>query len=156
MHFSKILIACDITHPTFESLELIAADKKWQGSEIILLYVHRLFEAYYIDGVEFVDPRSIDDYNKKCQDKAFSKLKEIAGKYLQEREVRYEVIISKKGIAEEICAFAEKENCDLIVMGTRGHTVVGTIFVGSTVHRVLLMTKCPVLIVPPEENNLRK
>ena len=49
--------------------------------------------------------------------------------------------------AEAILRVAELENCDLIVMGSRGLGMVQGLLLGSVSYRVLHHAACPVLIV---------
>ena len=48
---------------------------------------------------------------------------------------------------EEIVAYAESKNIDMIVLGVRGHGLVKTLFLGSTTDRVVRRSPCPVLSV---------
>jgi len=52
---------------------------------------------------------------------------------------------------EEILKFANKSNCDLIVMGRRGFSKIKRFFVGSVTQRVISDAPCPVLIVNDDE-----
>ena len=49
--------------------------------------------------------------------------------------------------AETIMSVAESNDCDLIIMGTRGLSVLQGLLLGSQVHRVISHAKCPVLAV---------
>jgi len=49
--------------------------------------------------------------------------------------------------AEQICEYARKNNIDLIVIGTRGKSNIGEIFLGSVSHKVLHLSPCPVLLI---------
>lgn len=53
------------------------------------------------------------------------------------------------GPAHAISAIADEADADLIVVGTRGHTQLGGLVLGSTTNRLLHMAKRPVLAVPP-------
>ena len=50
--------------------------------------------------------------------------------------------------AHEIARIARDEHADLIVVGTRGHTAVGGLLLGSVTMRLLHVAPCPVLAVP--------
>lgn len=50
---------------------------------------------------------------------------------------------------EEITKYALVNDVDLVVLGVRGHSLVETLFVGSTTDRVLRRAPCPVLSVQP-------
>ena len=50
---------------------------------------------------------------------------------------------------EELIKYAVVNDVDLIVLGVRGHSLVETLFVGSTTDRVLRKAPCPVLSVQP-------
>jgi nucleotide-binding universal stress UspA family protein len=49
--------------------------------------------------------------------------------------------------AHEILKFAERENVDLIVMGTHGHTAALRLLMGSVAESVMRRASCPVLTV---------
>lgn len=64
-----------------------------------------------------------------------------------------EIMVTRGDPVDEILAHAEDRNCDLIVMGTQGHGILGEILIGSTARRVIRRSKKPVLVVRlPEED----
>jgi nucleotide-binding universal stress UspA family protein len=54
--------------------------------------------------------------------------------------------------ARVIAEIARDAGADLIVVGTRGHGPVASVFAGSTTQRLLHLASCPVLGVPPLEH----
>jgi len=47
-----------------------------------------------------------------------------------------------------IAELADEENCDLIVMGAKGHSFIDRALMGSVTRRVISQTPCDVLVVP--------
>jgi nucleotide-binding universal stress UspA family protein len=51
--------------------------------------------------------------------------------------------------ANEVVKAAKEENADLIVAGSRGHSAISGLLLGSVTNRLLHIAPCPVLVVPP-------
>lgn len=49
-----------------------------------------------------------------------------------------------------IAQIAEKVEADVIVIGTRGHSPVAGLLLGSVTQRLLHVAHCPVLAIPPQ------
>jgi len=58
-----------------------------------------------------------------------------------------EALLSRGFEAAEILRVAQERECDLIVIGTHGRTILGRLLMGSTAESVLLKAGCPVLVV---------
>lgn len=59
-----------------------------------------------------------------------------------------DVMAGGSGVAHAIADIAEKSNADLIVAGTRGHSPVEGLLLGSVTQRLLHIAKQPLLVVP--------
>jgi universal stress protein A len=71
----------------------------------------------------------------------------VPGAWLEGLETQY--LIRKGNPAEEIMAAARELDIDMIVLGSRGHSALATLFVGSVARNVVNHAPCPVLIVRP-------
>lgn len=58
-----------------------------------------------------------------------------------------DIIVKIGNPVEAILEQAEKMDCDLLVMGTHGHGILGDAMIGSVSRRVLRRSKKPVLVV---------
>jgi len=52
------------------------------------------------------------------------------------------------GAAHTVVTVANEEDADLIVVGSRGHTPLAGLLLGSVAQRLLGIARCPVLVVP--------
>jgi nucleotide-binding universal stress UspA family protein len=52
------------------------------------------------------------------------------------------------GPAQVIAEVAEEAGADLIVVGSRGHSTITGLLLGSVTQRLLHIAKCPVLVIP--------
>ena len=81
----------------------------------------------------------------EIEEKSFSKIKEKC----KQNNVRVitEVVISKKSVAADIIDYAENNNVNLIVIGTKGRTGFKRLLLGSVASAVVTYAHCPVMVV---------
>lgn len=60
---------------------------------------------------------------------------------------RYQVMVGDGPVAEAIAHYADKYECDLIIMGTHGRTGLEHIIMGSVATDVIHLAKVPVTLV---------
>jgi nucleotide-binding universal stress UspA family protein len=78
----------------------------------------------------------------------FNKIKEKhTGHDDQKIKIQTEVIVGTKSIATEILDYAEINNVDLIVIGTKGRSTFKKILLGSVASSVLAHAHRPVMVV---------
>ena len=62
-------------------------------------------------------------------------------------QLKTEVIVSPISVTGNIVEYAERENIDLIVIGTRGRSAFKRLLLGSTASGVVTHAHCPVMVV---------
>jgi nucleotide-binding universal stress UspA family protein len=70
-----------------------------------------------------------------------------AAQTLQEAGLDVIVEVLEGPPADAVLRVADVRQCDLIVMGSRGHGTLASLLLGSVSHRVLAHAKAPVMIV---------
>jgi nucleotide-binding universal stress UspA family protein len=89
-------------------------------------------------------PRHADE--EVVQDKIKRQVEELSNDGVS---VRLEITKSRVGnAAHELAEVAAREHTDVIVVGTRGHTLLRGLLLGSVTQRLLQIAPCPVLAVP--------
>jgi nucleotide-binding universal stress UspA family protein len=89
-----------------------------------------------------------EDFKESCRKVAEEVLEsshEICGKYPV--ATNFEIAVGKP--AEVLARLAQSKDADLIVVGTRGHSSVVGLLLGSVTQRLLHIASVPVLAVPP-------
>lgn len=147
MHFSRILVTTDFSEASKEAFEVAAYNEKMEGTEIILFHAFQNLEPF-LEHTELWTPALKPEHSERYREYALSQLRAFTEKYFHGQKVRCEVMLSPTTPPATIAVYAEREKCELIMMGSRGHSTVGALFIGSTVQRVLLTSKIPVMVVP--------
>jgi nucleotide-binding universal stress UspA family protein len=68
-------------------------------------------------------------------------------KNMDKVRLKTEAMLATKPIVGEIVDYAERENIDLIVIGTRGRSGLKKMLLGSVASGVVTYASCPVLVV---------
>lgn len=140
IHFRKILLPVDGSPSSRLAKQHAISLAAAMESEILLVYVPGGIPAF-ITG----KPR---EEAVKAQREEADLLLAPYRKILDEQNVGYNVLVAPAfNAGDEICKIARKENCDLIVMGSRGLSDLEGVVMGSVTHRVLARCGIPVLVV---------
>lgn len=139
----KILLAIDGSHVTKRMLSYVAAHEELFGAshEYLVVNVVTPVPGY---AARFLDRKILDDYYREEAEQVFGPVRSFAE--MQRWKLR--LIHAHGHAAEVIAATAENEHCDLVVMGTHGHSSLGNIVLGSVATGVLARCKKPVLLIP--------
>jgi nucleotide-binding universal stress UspA family protein len=136
---SKILVTIDGSDASMDAAEHAISISKEYNAELYALYVIRT-------DVDLYGPHETSEYMTKMRDEG--------GKYLDRVELKANekniqiktVIIPSKNISGGILDYAEENNIDLIVIGTRGRSGFKRLLLGSVASHVVTYAHCPVLV----------
>jgi nucleotide-binding universal stress UspA family protein len=85
---------------------------------------------------------------KKQYQKNAEQVMDTASKLVKKSDLVFNRIVRSNGyVGAEIVNFARDKRFDLIVIGSRGPSPIGEIFIGSVANYVLNKSKLPVLLV---------
>ena len=136
--FERILVATDSSEPSARAVEFAAALAGEHGSEIVVFHaVPRVVSRFGISDAEEPDAgrELVDAIVRDLKDRGLNARGEV---------VRVLEGHMSRGIVES----AASADADVILMGTRGRSDFGGLFLGSVTHRVLHLAEKPVIVVP--------
>ena len=140
--FSKIIWATDGSENADHALELAKQLAAQNGS---VLYAVHSIEELAGPGGRGAFPEFADEDERQAKI-----AKQVAD--LVEQGINAQVKVVESGVtgaAHTLAKVAEEEGVELIVSGTRGHTPLTGLLLGSVTQRLLHLAPCPVLAVPP-------
>ena len=156
--FSKILVAIDGSQPSMDAVDYAIAIAQRNEAELTALYVvssPTTFD-YTSDTPEDQIPEIAKDivhYAKKESQPWFNEItekvrakagNEIISSVIQ---LKTQMIVSPISVTGSIVHYAERENIDLIVVGTRGRSGFKRLLLGSTASGIVTHAHCPVMVV---------
>ena len=138
----KILAAVDGSPYTKRMLAYLAAHDEWLGAahEYTLLTAVNALPAR---AVSALDKATIKGFYDETAEKVFKPLRS----FFEKQRIKASFVGKVGPAAEVIADFATKGGYDLIVMGSHGHSAIGSLVLGSVTTKVMAHCKLPVLIV---------
>jgi nucleotide-binding universal stress UspA family protein len=139
----KVLLAVDGSDYTKRMLDYLAAHDELLGPshEYTALTVVTPVPPH---AARHLERNTLDGYYRDEATKVLDPVVAVAGKHGWNLTAVY-----RPGhAAEEIAALAEREAFDVVVMGTHGHSALGSLVLGSVASGVLARAAKPILLVP--------
>ncbi len=151
----SILWATDFSKESMAALDYAGYLAQQLGADIMALHVipdfaPALYESRGVVVAELIKKQ------EKSRELALKKLEKISG----QKGIKFSRVIVETGSAgSKIPEVAEKERCQLVVLGRTGLSALEKILLGSVASRVLRKSRVPVLVVPgkkktPEIKNI--
>ena len=149
--FNKILIPVDGSTNSMKAIDYAIDLTDKYKSELLALHV-----LYSQSGFAFhketvagtITSSSLSDLNLEAKQEAEKWFEEI-NKRAAERnvQIKTEVVFTVISIVESILTYAEKENINLIIIGSKGKSGWKKLIVGSVASGISTYAHCPILIV---------
>ncbi len=140
--YSKILVPIDGSENSIRALRHALYLGSNLSSKLIVLHISEIPPMVYVQSQKI-----IDSINNTITEEA-KKIFEHVDLEAQNCKAVYETVALRGNpIASVIIEYADKNDIDIIVIGSRGRGKVKTAISGSVAHEVFYHTKKPLLIV---------
>jgi len=135
---TKILVPVDGSIPSKNAVKYAATLAKQNEAEITLLHVYGpISQLLTGEGLEIVKKELTEE-----SEKLMTEYKEL----MEECGATADMLTRAGETGNVILNVADELGSDLIIMGSRGHTALEGIVMGSVAIKVLHGAKCPVLV----------
>jgi nucleotide-binding universal stress UspA family protein len=148
--FSKIMVGIDGSEESMIAAEYAVAIAKKHDAELIAINVltSDIEYAYSSPGIESPPHPSVKEIILLAEYEAkkwFDKIKEKA----DESGIRFktEFIAARRSVVSTILDYAEEQNINLILVGTRGRSGIKKMLLGSIASGLVTYASCPVMVV---------
>lgn len=136
----RILVPTDYSPNAKRSAQLATMLAKSIDSELVLYHTYMLPVVGVAESVVIINKEQ-DEQKEKMQ----AYVDEIRTEY---GDVNVKGEVDFGSATDCISMFVEKNNVDLIVMGTKGETDTANVIFGSVASHIINHVQCPVLIIP--------
>lgn len=140
--FRCILCPVDFAEPSDRALRLAVSLARETSARLLLLHV---MVGWTHDGERDLSHWTVPEYQQILEKEARQRLHALLGPDDRSACAVEDVLVSGKPYVE-ILRLAEKQACDLVVMGPHGSALGAALF-GSTVQHVVRAAACPVVTV---------
>ncbi len=139
MDKNSLLVPVDGSTHSMKAVEYAIDLARILKKRIILLYCHKPFPALLGE-----------PYYQKVVNKILEYSEEMMQPYcdkLEQNGIDFITRILEGNPGERISEVAQHEDCEMIIMGSRGLSELKGLILGSVTHRVLHSAHCPVLVL---------
>ena len=153
-HYSRILVAIDGSTSSIHATDYAISIALKNSSQLFILYVINAYEYSRLSSSIVLAPtfgseKYLEEKNEA--EKLMNKIKERFRLKMKDntkfKEPKTEVVEGIKSVATTIMEYAESENIDLIIIGSRGRTSFKKLLLGSISSNVMKNAHCAVLVI---------
>ena len=138
---NKILLPIDGSEASFKTAKYATALASQINASVIILHVIAIpdFPRHL---------KSVDVYYEEIKKEAENWFDMIADFWQNKNlKIKTKIVTGAFSVVESIVEVADKENADIIVIGSRGRSQFKKLLLGSVTNGVVTHAKCPVLVV---------
>ena len=153
-HFSRVLVAIDGSTSSMHAIDYAISIAVKNDSQLIILYVIDFYKYTHLSSSIILAPTfGSEKYleEKSEAEKLMNKIKENLKLKINDntksKKLKTEIVEGAKSVATTIMEYAESENVDIIIVGSRGRTSFKKLLLGSVSSNVIKSARCAVLVV---------
>jgi len=153
-HYSRILVAIDGSTSSIHATDYAISIALKNSSQLFVLYVIDAYEYSRLSSSIVLAPtfgseKYLEEKNEA--EKLMNKIKERFRLKVKDntkfKDPKTEIVEGVKSVATTIMEYAESENIDLIIIGSRGRTSFKKLLLGSISSNVMKNAHCAVLVM---------
>ena len=153
-HYSRILVAIDGSTSSMHAIDYAISIAVKNDSQLIILYIIDFYKYTHLSSSIILAPTfGSEKYleEKSEAEKLMNKIKENFKLKINDntksKKLKTEIVEGAKSVATTIMEYAESENVDLIIVGSRGRTSFKKLLLGSVSSNVIKNAHCAVIVV---------
>jgi len=145
--FRNILFATDFSKAAAEAIPYVKKIAEHYDANLLTLYARPPVVNPMTEPITWA--ADVDEAKAQDDEHREEVLKTFAG-------IRTQVLIEEGDIYRCLDEAIEKNNTDLVVLGTRGRTGLGKLLLGSVAEQIFRTVSCPVLTVGPRSGSFHE
>jgi nucleotide-binding universal stress UspA family protein len=153
-HYSRILVAIDGSTSSMLATDYAISIALRNNSQLLVLYVIDAYGYFHLSSSIILAPtfgseRYLEEKNEaeKLMNKIKEKFKAKINDNTRFKEPKVEIVEGTESVATTIMEYAESEDVNLIIIGSRGRTSFKKLLLGSVSSNVMKNAHCAVLII---------
>ena len=153
-HFSRVLVAIDGSTSSMHAIDYAISIAVKNDSQLIILYVIDFYKYTHLSSSIILAPTfGSEKYleEKSEAEKLMNKIKENFKLKINDntksKKLKTEIVEGAKSVATTVMEYAESENVDIIIVGSRVRTSFKKLLLCSVSSNVIKNAHCAVLVV---------
>jgi nucleotide-binding universal stress UspA family protein len=145
MNFKNILFPVDLSETSPKIVPFVSSIADKYDSTVHTLFVARIFQHFTSI---YVPHPSITIFENEIFEGAQKSLFEFCEEHFKKTD-RIKTVVVKGDPAEEILNYINKEDIDLLIMGTHGRKGLDKVMFGSVAEKISKTASVPIMLINP-------